>query len=383
MIRYEKYIHLPRVVVELLPYSEQAEAARRWQELERLTNNTGLTNSWTWIKTWLEHHAGIVQATFAFGQRGKQTIGAALIVQANYKRKGLSIDRVHLGTGKYVEYNRLLVVPQYLDSFAMELVRTVQNKFRWSELHLDGFVPEHGDALLLAGRSAGLSFEVDVKASPAFDFRKATDDGYEDVISALGKNTRYQIRRSLRLFEQQFGQIALEWAETPEQAKDILKELIELHQKRWTQMNQSGAFDKPHLRSYYVGLIDALKLWPQGSAIVCRVKAGETTLGCIFNYVENGHIMFTKGGMAQFEDNKLKPGFVTHLICMEECRKRSLSEEQNGRQGLWNYDFLAGDEPYKDNISNTAGNLIWATAERGVPLWLMGKARAVKNLIKR
>ncbi len=383
----KKYTQAP-VVIELLPYAAKAEAARRWQELEKLTNNTNLTNSWAWIETWLAYHVDILQCMFVFGLCDNQVIGATVVVQATYKRKRISITRIHVGTGKYVEYNRLLVVPAYQDSFAQALIKALQRRFRWSELHIDGFVPEDADVLLQAGKKAGLHFEVQERKTPIFDFRKAIDDGYQDVLSSLGKNTRYHVRRSTRLFEEFYGQVTIEWAENAEQAKDILKELIDLHQRHWTRVKgklgifKTGAFNKPYLRSYYAGMIDTLKLWPQGSLIVCRVKAGETTLGCIFHYVENGHVMYTKGGIARFEDAKLKPGFITHVICMEECRQRGLIEEQHGNPGLLKYDFLAGDEAYKDSLTNTQGHLVWATAERGFILWLMEKVRIARDMLK-
>lgn len=379
---YKKAIHSP-IVIDVLPSSEEAEAARRWQELEYRTNNTGLTNSWTWVKTWLDYHAPVLKYSFIFGQHDEQIIGAALVVQAVYKRKGIPVVRIHLGTGKYAEYNRLLVVPEHLNSFAVELVKTVQSQFRWSELHFDGFVPEHANALLRAGRNTGLLFQNEARKSPIFDFRKASDDGYQDVLSALGKNTRYHLRRSSRLFEETFGPLTVEWAETPEQAKAMLKELIDLHQARWTLVkHRTGAFDKEYLKAYFAGMIDTLKLWPQGRLIICRVKAGETTLGCLYHYVEDGHIMFTKGGIAQFEDAKMKPGLIAHVAFMDECWKRGLAEERHGNVGLCKYDFLAGDEPYKDTLTNTQGSLVWATAERGLLLWLMKRVSNVKNKIK-
>jgi CelD/BcsL family acetyltransferase involved in cellulose biosynthesis len=378
------------VVIELLPYSELDEAARRWQALEQHTNNTGLTNSWTWTQTWLEHHGHVVRPSFAFGRRGDEIIGAVLVVTAVYKRKKMRhipITRVHLGTGKYVEYNRLLVAPGCLNAFATALIKTLQHHYRWSELHFDGFVPADAIALIHAGRNAGLRFDVEVKRTPIFAFQKAIDDGHQDVISSLGKNTRYNLRRSMRLFEESYGPLTIEWAETAEQAKDILQELIALHQKRWTRLRRTGAFDKPHLRAYYVGLIDAFKLWSQGgSVIVCRVKAGETTLGCVFYYVERGgHLMFTKSGIHEFEDAKLKPAFVTHLVCMEECKKRSLIEGEgsHGRPAIVQYDFLAGDESYKESLTNTEGRLLSATAERGPLMWLIGLARLVRSLLKK
>src|SRR2546425_7823965 len=128
-------------VIELLPSSERIEAASRWQDLEQSMSNTGLTNSWPWIKTWLDNYDDIVQPTFAFGKQDNQLIGAALITKALYRIRGIPIPAVHLGTAgepekesTRVEYNRLLVAPENLDTFATGLVRTLQQQFRWSEL---------------------------------------------------------------------------------------------------------------------------------------------------------------------------------------------------------------------------------------------------------
>ena len=387
------------IVIELVPYSEQIVAASKWQDLEQCIRNTGLTNSWPWIKTWLDNHDHRVQPTFAFAKQDNQPIGAALITKATHRIKGIPIPSVHLGTAgarytQYMEYNRLLVAPENLDAFAIGLIGTLQQQFRWSVLRLDGFVPEHADALIRAGANAGLQFRVEERKSPVFDFQKAADEGYQDVISASGNNTRYNIRRSLRLFDCNFGQRSIEWAETPEQASDILRELITLHQKRWEGVGKPGSFQSEHVRRYYEDLIDALSLWPQGSLIVFRLKQGETTIGCLFNVVDaGGHVMFYKSGFPLFEDNRLKPGLVAHAVCMAECKRRGLLEEEKCRQcglseeecrkrRLFKYDFLAGEALYKEQLSNTEGILTWATAQRGLRIWLINKARPLFQLTK-
>src|SRR5438067_12479874 len=114
-------------VIELLPSSEQVEAASKWQDLEQRMRNTGLTNSWPWIKTWLDNYNDILQPTFAFGKQDNQPIGAALITKATYRIRDIplpSVPTVYLGTAgepdketTRVEYNRLLVAPENLDAF--------------------------------------------------------------------------------------------------------------------------------------------------------------------------------------------------------------------------------------------------------------------------
>jgi CelD/BcsL family acetyltransferase involved in cellulose biosynthesis len=213
----------------------------------------------------------------------------------------------------------------------------------------------------------------------------------------LGNHTRYNIRRSLRLFDRNFGQRSIEWAKTPEQAKGILRELIHLHQKRWESVGNPGALKSDRVRRYHEDLIDTLSLWPQGSLIVFRLKQGETTIGCLFNLVDgDGRVMAKISGLPQFEDSKLKPGLVTHAICMEECRRRGLflEGEKSSRQGglaeeacrnrrLLSYDFLAGEALYKEQLSNMESSLTWATVRRGPCMWLFDKAQPPFQLTRK
>lgn len=389
-------------VIEIVPFSEHVAAAKKWQAIEQSISNTGLTNSWPWIKTWLDHYSNTVQPTFAFGKLDGLPIGAALITKVTHRIGGIPIPSIHLGTAgepeketTWVECNQLLVAPEHLDAFALALVQTLQQQFRWSRLRLDGFVAHHADALIRSGTKIGLPFAVkDERKSPAFDFQKAKKEGHKDIISALGNKTRYNIRRSMRLFDSNFGPQKIEWAETPEQAKDILRELIEIHEKRWQHVNMPGAFQTDRVKRYHEDLIDALSLWPQGSLIIFRIKQGETTIGCLFNFIDkNGHILFYKSGFPLFEDNRLKPGLVTHVVCMEECKRRALLEEEKCRQRglseeecrkprLLTYDFLAGENIYKEQLSNTASILTWATAGQGLRAWLIDKVRLFFQLVE-
>jgi CelD/BcsL family acetyltransferase involved in cellulose biosynthesis len=360
-------------LIELLPFSAQERAARKWQELEQQIGNTGLTNSWSWVKIWLEHYADTVRPVFAFGVQDGQPIGAAVITQAIRGRMGITIPALYLGTAgeprqetAYVEYNRLLVAPQHLDDFAQALLLTLQQRFRWSELWLVGFVPEHAEALMRAGAQVGLAFTVAQEPSPAFVFQQAAGEGNQDFLSTLGKNTRYHIRRSMRLFERTFGPQRVEWAETPADAKAMLQDLIHLHQQRWQRVGYPGAFQSERVRRHHESLIDDLMLWPQGAIAVVRVAYGETTIGCLYHLIDEGsQVLYYKGGFAQFEDNKLQPGLVTLALCIAECQRR----------GFAAYDFLVGDYRYKAELSNTERRLIWATAPRGLRGWLLKNAR--------
>jgi hypothetical protein len=357
-------------VIDFITSSEREKAALRWQKLEQEINNTGLTNSWQWIETWLKHF-GDIPHTFVFGVRDGQTIGAALVTQPLKKYKNIvPIPSLHLGTngepakeGTCVEYNRLLVAPENLAAFSTELMRHLQ-QLRWSQLILHGFVPEHAEALIAAGIHLGLTFpEQHKKACPTFQFAQAI--GSPDIISALAYNKK-RIRQSIEKMNTQ-ATLQIEWAETIEQAQDILVELIELHTQRWEDVQISGGFASDRLKRYHQDLIDAF--FPE-SMIVFRAKFGEQTIGCLLNFVEDKHIMGYKGGFNLALDiRKYTPGLLTHIMCMEECRKRGYNE----------YDFLEGEARYKTQLSNAENFLVWARAERGLIAKALSTVRSFKG----
>ena len=79
----------------------------------------------------------------------------------------------------------------------------------------------------------------------------------------------------------------------------------------------------------------------------------------------------------------MTPGLVTHAVCIEECRRRGLSEEEESRKRrLLKYDFLAGEGLYKEHLSNTGSLLTWAIVRRGPQMWLIDKARQFVELIR-
>jgi len=360
------------VVIDFILSSEQEKAARRWQTLEQEINNKGLTNSWKWIETWLKQYKHIPHR-FAFGVRDGQTIGAVLVTQPLKRFKNIiPILSLHLGTNgepleekTCVEYNRLLVAPENLSTFSMELMRNLQ-QLRWSQLVLHGFVPEHAEALIEASTRLGITFsEQNKEACPTFNFSKAL--GAPDVISAL-RSSKKRIKSNIDKMNNQ-SPLKCEWAETTEHAQDILEELIEFHTRKWENTQIPSSFQSDRVKHYHKELIDAF--FPE-SAIVFRVKFGEKTVGCLFGFVEDNHVLGYKGGINLSPDmKKFTPGLVTHALCMEECRKRGYNE----------YNFLAGEALYKTQLSNTENFLIWATAERGLIINVIDITRKIKRII--
>ena len=70
-----------------------------------------------------------------------------------------------------------------------------------------------------------------------------------------------------------------------------------------------------------------------------------------------GRVAFYQSGFNYEDDNRLKPGLVTHALVVQSCIE----------QGYDVYDFLAGGpagERYKESLSTDASRLAWCVIRR-------------------
>jgi CelD/BcsL family acetyltransferase involved in cellulose biosynthesis len=334
----------------MLPRSERAQAAAAWTSLESRIGNTGLACSWDWTSTWLEVYGSQLRHAFAVGEHGGVVCGIALLVWETASHHGLPIRRLHVGTagepsgtGVNVEYNRLLVDEDAREAYGAALLGVLLEDSWWDELVLDGFASEDAHPL----RRTLPAFEPRVRASPYLDLQPRSDRP-ADVLAALSAGTRRRIRRSLRAF----GEVETEWAETPDQGLAILDELVVLHQRRWQAAGKPGAFASERFRRFHSTLI--ARLLPKGAILAFRTRVGSGTLGCVYGFVERGRVLFYQSGFAAFDDRKLKPGLVTHALCMQAAADG----------GYMEYDFLPGRSRYKSELTSGEHEVVWAIARR-------------------
>jgi CelD/BcsL family acetyltransferase involved in cellulose biosynthesis len=341
--------------VELLSARELPGVARIWKDLDERFGQGSLSSSWDWTDTWLRRYGDVVPHRIAIAERAGAVCGIALVTRSSIRRGPVRINRLHLGTagepvgeGVHVEYNRLLGDPEHTGAFATALLHTLRGIRRWDELCLNGFAIE--DAAPLVAAEAG--FAASRVPSPVLDLRPARSD-QGDVLALLPSGARSRLRRTMR----HFGQIDTEWAETPAHALEILGELIDLHQRRWSAAGLPGAFSSARFTAFHRELAE--RLVGRGTAVLFRARAGSETLGCLYGFIERGRLLFYQSGFASFTDNRLKPGLAVHTLCMEQCLRRGLDE----------YDFLAGDARYKRELSTGERTLVWAVLRRGRVKW--------------
>lgn len=337
----------PDMTLSLVAVDETLLA--KWRALERRIGSVPLAASASWTETWLRHYGERVAVRAAVAESRAGVSGIALVVDSQSHRAGpITLRTRHIGTAGEptgdsvcVEYNGVLAAPEQRASFSSRLVERLQAETDYDELRLDGL-----DAASLSGWGLGADWIIDRRASRYFDLQAAREAG-SGVIERLGGSTRSQLRRTLK----KYGVVDVKWAASLDEADDILSELIELHQARWTSAGQPGAFASRRFLEFQRELI--VRLVPEERVVLFRVRHQKETVGCLMLLNDRGRLLDYLSGFADFE-RKPSPGILSHYLCMEEALRRGFSA----------YDFLVGDKRHKENLSTHANELAWCRMRR-------------------
>lgn len=329
-----------------------------WNYLETQIDVRGITCTWDWVSTWLEQYHDLVDYWFCVGMSNGSPCGITLVTKETHRPLPLPIKSFHIGTNgePYKDqirpiYNKILVKEDKRLAFCQSLVAYLQKNFRCEEITFDDYNSQ--DLLDFAEelKKNGLNVVAERNVCRYFDLRTARQ-GHTEILSALSHETRYTVRRSIKAFE---NDLITEWAETPQQAKEILDELIDLYQKHWTNEGKKGMFASSRFTSFQYEIIK--KLFYQGSVILFRVKSKKYgTLGCLYLFSHKGVCVGYQAGFNDFANvefttinkKRLRTGFIVHILCMEECMKR----------GMDIYNFGVGEYQYKRELTNAHSEVV-------------------------
>ncbi len=196
------------------------------------------------------------------------------------------------------------------------------------------------------------------RPAPYLDFAKTASDA--PVLDQLSANSRQQLRRSLRAWEE-IGALTLDVATNFVQAAAFLDHLKALHQRYWTGRGRQGAFAEPFFERFHRALLD--RAGPSQSVDLVRVSANDRTVGYLYNLVHQGWIAAYQSGFDFSQDaDRLRPGLVCHLLAIEHYR----------RAGMRFYDFLGGEARYKRGFANAETELLWLEVRHKSP-WHFGR----------
>ncbi|MGE5184618.1 MAG: GNAT family N-acetyltransferase [Acidobacteriota bacterium] len=328
--------------------AREPRSAEIWRELEARAHASYFL-AWPWVERWLAALPEPVRPQLAVIRDGGAPIAACFVARRRERRRVVMTSTVvHVnatGLARHdelcIEHNGLLAAPGAGASFGDLLARLPGS---WDELAIGA---ADRDAVRDLAALPGYRVRVDHASRAPYVELAAVRAAGGDYAAVLGASTRAQLRKARR----KLGRLEVEIACDAASATSIYDELIAIHSRRWQACGEPGAFADPWFARFHRELI-AARL-PHGEIQLVRVRAGGRTLGCLYNLVWRGRVLFYQCGLASGGDPAVRPGYVCHAAAIEH----------SAREGHAVYDLLGGGE-YKERLATGAAELVWLRVQR-------------------
>jgi hypothetical protein len=345
--------------VALEDIADPADVEDLWLDLE-CRSDCSFFQSWAWIGCWLRHLPRSFSPRVLIVRDGSLVVGLGVLI-ANRRRRhafvrsnGLYLNQT--GDPYYdlitIEYNGFLsarnMARLVLRRCAEWLVARCED---WDELYLSGLVPVWTEIFREIAAEIGLGVRVrDKKPCDLVDLDAIRAQG-GDYLARLSRNTRYQVRRAMRLYEAE-GSIALQAARSAGEALEFLAGLKELHQVYWIRQGEPGSFSNAFFERFHRALVT--DRFDDGEIQLLRISVGDRPIGYLYNFVKDGWVYAYQSGFNYESDPKLKPGLTSHCLAIEH----------NLARGAKCYDFMAGEAQHKRSLGTRSVDMTWLVLQR-------------------
>lgn len=343
--------------IKVLKKHSFKDAQKYWNLLEKKVDNVPLVCTWEWVATWIEHFGDIVDYTFFVGFDGDKVVGITLITKEATRWLPVPVNAYHLGTqGEplrdwiHMVNNNILALDSYYGEYIQALTAVVMDTFNWEELLIEDANPVFAEEFKKSLRKYNIPTREVIETCHIVNLDRIRKSN-KTVLEYLSADTRYQIKRNLK----EFQELDVEYAETLPQAISILDELIVLQKESFQKKGRRSPFASSRFTKFQYAILK--KRFSKGNIILFRVRSKRLgTVGCFSLYNDNKTAFGYLCGLRDYSTleintinpKRLKPGFVMHALCMQECLERGINE----------YNFSIGNEPYKKEFTSETKKLV-------------------------
>ena len=349
---------MPDYHTESCAIEHPEDIKQEWNELQKHAD-CSYFQSWGWVETWLNLIAIELQPAVIRVWCESRLVGIGLFVSKGIKRRVVFQARAMYlnespfdGKNMITECNGLLVAKDHEFDVYSEVVTYLLQTFKHHDEFCFGAMLESTarfitEQTLTEGASCIVTEESVSRYIDLSDFQP----GIDSYLASLSRNRRGQIRRSIRLYDNE-GSLRIEEAENVEQAQHYLDRLKVLHTDYWRSKSKGGSFFNHLWEKFHRTLIQ--KRFESGEIQLLKVSNHQGEIAYIYNFVLNKHVYVVQTGFARSEDKRLMPGYVAHTMAIAYNRSKVMRI----------YDLMHDDALYKRLLCNRKQKLLWVVLQR-------------------
>lgn len=331
---------------------------QEWIDLQQ-RSDCSYFQSWGWIGTWLEHVAIDLQVDVVKVWSNKSLIGIGLFIPKDIKRRKIFSSRAMFlneypfeGRNMVIEYNGLLAEKGLEEAVYTTAISHLSSEYtRYDEFNFGAIKNEPDCNMLERYADNKLKYIVNEHSECWQVNLEIIEPELDSYLACLSKNSRGQIRRSLRLYNEQ-APVTLKEAETVDEALLYFESLKNFHTQHWQSKGKSGSFANPKWVSFQKTLIE--KRFEFGEIQMIRITNSHGDIAYLYNHIWQRRVYVLQMGFNYQEDKRFKPGYVAHTLAII----------YNKEKGMLVYDFMHGESRYKSSLGSSSVNLYWIVLQR-------------------
>ena len=322
--------------IRVITESEEFESlAGVWNSLlQRSKDDNSIYLTHEWLSTWWKHFGEGKKLNILLVEQDHQVIGVVPLMKSEY-RIGL-VKCCLLETIGSVNCNFVGVIPpEHREQAVTALLAYLEAELGHNGVVLRlTLVPEDSKFIEMLRRH-GAQFskslviqETVMSLAPYISLPTTWDEYYR----SLGRRRRKVLRMAMRSLERAHSvgfQVCT--AQTPE---DWLGKFFDLHQRRWQSVNVSGIFRDAGTREFYRDLANRFleKNWLHFTCLT----ADDEMVSAEYSFVYNRKY-YSATAARDIRYSKYSVGHLHYVFLIKAAIENGLQE----------FDFLKGDEPYK------------------------------------
>jgi L-malate glycosyltransferase len=338
-------VHDGRIAVDIVDDIARFAALRdEWTELLSDSRANCLFLTWEWLFTWWTHFGQPLKLSIVTVRSGGRLVGVApfAVQPPRVSHLWTLMPLEFLGRGSVgSDYLDVIVRSGYEDVAVRALADYLAARnvaLGLAQLHQEGAA-----ALDLARRLETNLWRVTSAVTDVCPFIDLRQHTWPTYLQSVGPALRYNFRRRMRNLEK-LGEVRFECAETEAEVQKGFDQLVDFHNRRWTDLGGSQAFHEPALIAFhkdFTGLALA-RGWLR--LLTLRVGTRPVSLLYCFRY-GNSFLGYQSGFDVEYR--KRSVGLVSVGLAIRSAIEEGVSE----------YDFLHGNEEYKFHWSNQTRQL--------------------------
>ena len=326
--------------------------------------------TWSWISCWLDVYSPnlvIISARYK-----NQIVAIGLFTCSTQFRHGFVKSRQYrlhqmgdpLLDQIWMEYNDFICIDKYRVAAVNACIQTLQRSdSNWDEIILSMISTSRAGHIQKAISGSHILF-TNQCFSKNLDSIKGKQKQY---LATLNSNTRYQIRRSIRLYQQSYGEIEYQFAQDIEEALALFHEAGKYHVLRW----EDSGFKNKQFILFHENLIK--KSIVNNSIDLMKITSGDTTIAILYFHLVGKDVYFYLQGVNYESNQKLKPGLVAHALATQYYLDK----------GMRKYDYMGGYSQYKCQLSDPAEDLVTLCIQKPSVIYYMeNMGRKIKHLFE-